>query len=221
MSGMIRSLNEESDARTQFTASDAMICKFSSSSKGYFKDPFLLKMICKDTSLSLKPQQLKKPPIINRGYYARVHSIHQIIDKFMNILESENGSRKQIISLGSGFDTLSLQLLQRGDKDLHIYEVDFEEIIQKKVNTFLSEPSIEELLKSSKQNLPSSINHEKSGIHLEHENAKYNYNNLHFISGDLRNSNEVIRALQKAGLDIKAPTLILTECVLVYMTVVG
>lgn len=212
---MIRSLDEDSDARTQFTASDAMICKFSSSSKGYFEDPFLLKMIHKDASLSTKPQQLKKPPIINRGYYARVQSIHQIIDKFINAPEFENGLRKQIISLGSGFDTLSLQLLQRGDKDLHIYEVDFEEIIQQKVKTFLSEPSIERLLKSPEQNKNSDS--AKSGIYLDHEKAKYDFDKLHFLSGDLRNSDEVLSELQEAGLEIRAPTLILTECVLVYI----
>ena len=45
----------------------------------------------------------------------------------------------------------------------------------------------------------------------------FKINNLYMLAVDLRKSSEVISGLTDIGLDVNAPTLIITECVLVYI----
>jgi tRNA wybutosine-synthesizing protein 4 len=235
MSEIILGQGREFDARTKFTAGDAMVCKFSAASKGYFEDRLLAPLIDKEPSIAgASSTQPRKPPIINRGYYARVYSINQTIEKFMNAADLGHNKTKQIVNLGSGFDTLSLRLHQKEDDNLHTFEIDFEEIVRKKVNICLSDPIIKKVLIPTEKNNQKNSDEkfeEKNGsqesviesssdrnrVLIDQVGAKYSFGNLKFLAGDLRNANEVIDTLLNAGLDIKAPTLILTECVMVYI----
>ena len=224
--------DDERDQRTQFTAGDAMICKFSASAKGYFRDDLASTFINLDLSApGAPPLQLKKPPIINRGYFARVHSIDHTIQNFLAAADAGLPRKKQIISLGSGFDTLSLQMLQRKDEKLHLYEVDFEKIIRRKVATCLNDQVIRQLLipiNGDNLGTPQLERDQKlrdcrtptcteKGLVNGSASQKYSFGNIHFLSGDLRNAKGVISGLLDAGLDVTAPTLILTECVMVYL----
>ena len=218
---------EDYDLRTQFTAGDALLCKHSAVTKGYFKDDFITAFVNLESSPNGAPTSpMRKPPIINRGYFARVFSIDQTINKFLSSLDPR--SKKQIISLGSGFDTLSLQLLQKNDENLHIFEIDFEKIIKRKIATCLSNPTIRNLLtRECKDNVTSpDINIKKGKTNGAHDlndssasqNIKeYSFDNVHFLSSDLRNPKAVVTKLLLAGLDATAPTLIITECVMVYL----
>lgn len=230
MSGLVFHVDNERDQRTQFTASDAMICKHSAVLNGYYKDDLVSSFINIDLSKSGgRSSQPKKPPIINRGYYARVHSINQIIQHFLNAADKTTSKRRQIINLGSGFDTLSLQLLQRNDEGLHIFEIDFDKIVREKVATCLNDDHIRRLLipenGTEHWNLPrDGTNHKKAvaiacaaNDTMDKENSKFSFGNIHFISGDLREAKKIIEKLLKAGIDATAPTLIITECVLVYL----
>ncbi len=49
---------------------------------------------------------VRRPPIINRGYFARALAIDILLHKF---LSSPLGPLKQIVSLGAGFDTRYFQ----------------------------------------------------------------------------------------------------------------
>lgn len=231
-SEMIPDCGDDRDLRTQFTAGDAMICKFSASAKGYFKDDLASSFINLDLSTpGAPPLQLKKPPIINRGYFARVLSVNQTIQNFLAAADAGLPRKKQIISLGSGFDTLSLQLLLKKDESLHLFEVDFEKIIRRKVATCLNDQVIRQLLTSVHGDNLGTSHHEKdhtliddktpvsAGKGFAHGCApnKYSFRNIHFLCGDLRDAKRVISSLLDAGLDVTAPTLILTECVMVYL----
>ena len=218
----------DSDSRTQYTASDAMICKHSAVAKGYFEDALISSFIDIDVPTSNACHaQRRKPPIINRGYFARVHSIKNTIQKFMDVAVSGDDRRKQIVILGSGFDTLSLRLIRGRDEDLSIYEVDFEKIIRRKVAICLNDPTIRELLVPTIEK-NAGISHEmKCGtdgssdgskrISIDDEGANYKFDNLHFLSGDLRDTKNIIESLLRSGIDRSVPTLILTECVMVYL----
>ena len=218
----------DSDSRTQYTASDAMLCKHSAVAKGYFEDALISSFIDIDVPTSNTCHaRRRKPPIINRGYFARVHSIKNTIQKFMDVAVSGDDRRKQIVILGSGFDTLSLRLISGRDEVLSIYEVDFEKIIRRKVAVCLNDPTIRELLVPTIEK-NAGISHEmKCGtdgssdgskrISIDDEGANYKFDNLHFLSGDLRDTKNIIESLLRSGIDRSVPTLILTECVMVYL----
>lgn len=228
----VQDCGNDRDQRTQFTAGDAMICKFSAAAKGYFKDDLASSFINFDLSNpGAPPLQLKKPPIINRGYFARVHSVNHTIQNFLAAADAGLPRKKQVISLGSGFDTLSLQLLQNKDENLHLFEVDFENIIRRKVATCLNDQVIRQLLipingdnldTSQSERDHTSVDRQRpasnsKGVVNGPAALQYSFRNIHFLCGDLRDAKRVISSLLDAGLDVTAPTLILTECVMVYL----
>ncbi len=85
-----RKLNAQEQA-VMVTSNDAVLTKVMAESLGYFKDPY-----CQLFS----KQRRKMFPVINRGTWARVHSIRQIIMRFVSHFDECN-----IVSLGAGFDS--------------------------------------------------------------------------------------------------------------------
>jgi hypothetical protein len=53
---------------------------------------------------------VRRSPIINRGYFSRWAAFRKLMSQF---LLSGTSSKKQILSLGAGFDTTYFQLLVR------------------------------------------------------------------------------------------------------------
>jgi tRNA wybutosine-synthesizing protein 4 len=98
---------------------------------GYFKDEY--------SKLFLK-QKKKMFPIINRGTWARVFSIRQVIDRFVKSYAPT--SKFNIISLGAGYDTtffylhdkFSQEPAEASFKEKMVYvEIDFDEVVNKKI----------------------------------------------------------------------------------------
>jgi len=65
-----------SDEAVQLTNDDATECKLSAVQLGYWEDPYI--------SLLIRPVE-RKPPEINRGYYARKKGIELLIEKFLKV----------------------------------------------------------------------------------------------------------------------------------------
>jgi hypothetical protein len=63
----------EGDEAVQATNDDASICKRSAVHMGYWADPFL--------QYFMRGPVIRKPPEINRGYYARSHGVYRLILK--------------------------------------------------------------------------------------------------------------------------------------------
>ena len=98
---------------------------------GYFKDEY--------SKLFLK-QKKKMFPIINRGTWARVFSIRQVIDRFVKSYAPT--SKFNIVSLGAGYDTtffhlhdkFSQESSEASFKEKMVYvEIDFDEVVNKKI----------------------------------------------------------------------------------------
>lgn len=138
---------------------------------------------------------IKKMPVINRGTYARVKCLSILIDEFLSML---NDDRKQIIILGCGVDSLALNLL-KNHPNLRIFEIDFEETIEYKKTCMLKES---EILKS---------------IWPSYSLNDSNFGPLTMMGGDLRHPSLIISSLTEQGCDFNLPTLIISECVLVYL----
>ena len=159
-------------------------------------------------------------------------------------------NKRQIINLGCGFDTLSVRLISEEHDDLDIFEVDFEEVVDKKALVCIAD-SIKNVLTSSSISTPSSlsaaaaaavktspltslspISEGKESIISNSRNASptakaralpyrvnggYKIGKLNLLSVDLRNADDLLAILIEAGLKLDVPTLVLSECVLVYI----
>eukprot|EP01041_Mallomonas_annulata_P006653 gene6653-13470_t len=193
------SLSHE-DEVIQKTAIDALVCKHSASRLGYFKDDFI--------KYFYKKAAVRKPPIINRGYFARTVCISQTVQSFLSL--TSLATSRQIINLGIGFDTFSLNLLQQNHPNLNLFEIDFEEVIHKKIATLFADNSLKSFLFSS-----TNSDEIKQSECLR--NGSYHIGNLHLLPVDLRVVDSLTQVMQQAGVDPNLPTLIITECVLVYI----
>lgn len=184
---------ESSDEAVQATNDDATLCKRSAVQLGYWRDPYLQHFV-RSTE--------RKAPEINRGYYARVVAIKHLLDKAIQV----SGENCQIISLGAGFDTLFWRLKDDGKVIKNFTEIDFPLVTSRKCYA----------IKRSKPLL--------QGIATEDGEVKLSHSDLHgatyHIAGcDLRSVNELAQKLKESQIDYSIPTIILSECVLVYMEV--
>ena len=98
------------------TANDALITKVYAESMGYFTDPFVGCFLEK---------KKKMYPIINRGTWARVYSIRQVIQRFLALYADQ---KVNIVSLGCGYDSTFFWL--NNPEQLASYvEVDFKDVV--------------------------------------------------------------------------------------------
>ncbi|KAF4317559.1 hypothetical protein BBO99_00003291 [Phytophthora kernoviae] len=119
-----------SDHNVTETAFDAVKCKLSAVTLGYFSDPFLRYFVEKPT---------RRIPLIHRGYYLRHVAITHCVELFLSQYQSE--SQANIVSLGAGFDTLFFRLLKQRQYagSLNFIEVDCEAIVNAKTQLLNNE----------------------------------------------------------------------------------
>ena len=181
-----------SDEAIQYTNTDASTFKSYLAQKGYWNDPFIKYFV--------KPNVGNKAPEMSRGYFARVHAIKSILYNFLN----ETNLQCQVINIGAGFDTLYFNLFLDSKKlPLKYIELDFPQICKHKKH----------IIKSKKQLfdcLPGFLSSEQPSDELHCEN-------YHLMSTDLRNIEQLDKKLNECKLDKKIPTLVISECVLIYM----
>lgn len=201
--------SERRDKKTRATASDALASKHAAAALGYFRDDYV-GYFCTGSTV-------RRPPIINRGieqffktafnvlnsshigYYTRVLAFKKIIESFL--ASSAADPKRQIVCLGCGFDTISFEYSGSGTT---FFELDYAEIVEKKKTVILSELSLTEKIMPTNG---SSDDHKKD--------YGYDLGRLQLIVANLRDANKVQNHLKAAGVDYDAPTLVITECVLV------
>jgi len=169
------------------TNDDAANAKLSCVKLGYFQDMFLPYFV---------KNLIRRQPLINRGYYARVSIFRRTLRKFL-----ENGGT-QILSLGAGFDTNYFLLCIEGYRDVTYYEVDFQEVVSTKAAIIQSHPKLASLLENAKIT--------ESGDLIS---SRY-----YLLVADLRDIYAFEQKLLTMNIDFNKPTLVLSECVLVYLT---
>ncbi|GAA5813458.1 hypothetical protein MFLAVUS_006936 [Mucor flavus] len=181
------------------TNDDATISRASAVSLGYFQDPFVHLFVKKP---------VRRSPIINRGTFIRSYAIDTLVSQFLSMA----GPKKQIVTLGAGFDTryfnIKTGLLDKGQDKLacqllKYFEIDFPEITMKKVMAVKKRKELFSLLDENAKV-------ERGGMDLK---------SLDYcvLGGDLRNWSDTVTRLVDAGLDLNAPTLFLSECVFIYL----
>ncbi|KAH9882131.1 hypothetical protein J1614_001303 [Plenodomus biglobosus] len=102
------------------------------------------------------PNFVRRNPLINRGYWLRMHAIEQVVRRF---LEEENGKSKVVVNLGCGYDPLPFQFWHRYgplSQKATFVDVDYPQLIEKKrdrmlTNKLLREALLKTNLRSSEQ----------------------------------------------------------------------
>ncbi|XP_067948789.1 leucine carboxyl methyltransferase 1-like [Watersipora subatra] len=174
------------------TNDDATCSKSYAVSLGYWVDPYI-KTVCKQT--------IKKTPEINRGYFARVYAVRALVEGFINTHQR----KCQVVSLGAGYDTLFWNLKDHGLLPVKYVEIDIATVTRQKTFMLLRKPG----------NMLEALGEEVEVLGV----AKLGIQCPHYalLPADLRNTNELDKQLQAASLDFQLPTLVLVECVLMYL----
>ncbi|XP_050680608.1 leucine carboxyl methyltransferase 1 [Leptidea sinapis] len=173
------------------TNTDATECKRCAVELGYWKDDYI-KYFAKHVD--------RKAPEINRGYYARVKAMEMFIHQFLERCDT----KCQIINLGCGFDTLYWRLKDTTQAVANFIELDFPAVVRKKY----------QIIKRNKQLLEKICNEDGEVVIRSGDVHAAGY---HLAACDLRCEREVARQLAACEARADAPTLLLAECVLVYL----
>ncbi|KAI2660658.1 tRNA wybutosine-synthesizing protein 4 [Labeo rohita] len=184
------------DVAVQGTNDSSVVSKVSAAAQGYFHDDFLKHFVCKVS---------RRAPLINRGYYVRWKAVDHCVKQFFHATIS--CSRRQILSLGAGFDSLYFRLHAEGALgDVTVFEVDFPEVARRKAALINSNTCLKDAL----PDWDALSNQQTNAVFIR--SGHYN-----LIGVDVRKEQEVEATLSRAGLQWDAPTLVLSEVVLTYM----
>lgn len=168
-------------AAVQATNDDASASKLSCVKKGYMKDDYVHLFVKK---------QLRRAPIINRGYFARWAALRKMLNQFLECEPNADGNgniRKQILSLGAGFDTMFFQLQDEGKAPYLYVELDFIEVTSKKAALIETYSQLRDKVGET-----ASISSEKGEVHSDH---------YKLLPVDLRNIENLNDIIAQANLD--------------------
>ena len=201
------------DAAVRATDSDALVSRHYAHSLGYLDDPAASHFL----SPSQRRAHEQRPPLINIGTHARTWAIDALVDQFLDA----HDDTCQVLSLGAGTDSRFWRLKKERQHQAsnaapprwpcaNWVEVDFPEQTAPKARAIATKPDL-------KSWLGSSVRIERGGLGLSAEDYT-------LLPGDLRHLDQLSDSLLVGGtsttkppLDRTLPTLLLLECVLVYL----
>ncbi|GAA5930745.1 hypothetical protein JCM3775_003855 [Rhodotorula graminis] len=210
------------DAAVRSTDTDALVSRCSAASLAYLDDTI--------SPLFLAPAQRRnldrRPPLINLGTHARTYAIDRLVVDF---LDRQVGHQPcQVVSLGAGTDSRfwrirnSFQQQHRDWNCAHWVEVDFPEATSAKARVVASKPVLRDALGGN--------------VKVEHGGQGLSSTLYSLLPGDIRSLDGLTSSLvsptssssapsssdppaptRTAPLSPSLPTLLLLECVLVYV----
>ncbi|KAG6620168.1 leucine carboxyl methyltransferase 2-like [Phytophthora cinnamomi] len=193
-----------SDHNVTETAFDAVKCKLSAVTIGYFHDPFLRFFVEKPT---------RRIPLIHRGYYLRHVAITRCVELFLS--QNATSAEVNIVSLGAGFDTLFFRLLEQRQFSgkISFAEVDCDAIVDAKTKLLNDDGVRAGLFPKDADNLSVGAPADgKVAWQCRVPSATYS-----LISCDLGDKERLDIALGASSVDRSLPTLVLAECVVSYL----
>ncbi|XP_061665910.1 leucine carboxyl methyltransferase 1 isoform X3 [Syngnathoides biaculeatus] len=186
---------DTSDEAVRATCDDATTCKRYAISKGYWKDPYIQYFV--------RSVGERKAPEINRGYYGRVKGVNYLLDAFIKKTECDC----QVINLGAGLDTTFWRLKDEDLLPKKYFEVDFSTVVARKIHYIKTKPHLSK---------PIIETHSTDSLLLDAHSL--DSDRYCIIGADLRDIATLDEKVKKFHLNPELPTLLLSECVLVYMT---
>ncbi|XP_023571517.1 leucine carboxyl methyltransferase 1 isoform X2 [Octodon degus] len=121
--------------------------------------------------------------------------------------EINRGCHCQILNLGAGMDTTFWKLKDEDLLPSKYFEVDFPTIVKRKLHNIKSKPALAK---------PIAELHSEDALRIDGhmlDSARYA-----IIGADLRELPELEEKLKKCNMSTQLPTLLIAECVLIYMT---
>ncbi|KAG2415147.1 hypothetical protein HFD88_006338 [Aspergillus terreus] len=194
------------DRVVQGTDNDASVSRLSAVRLGYLADPFAEFL----TPAGLETRRL---PIINRGTYVRTTAIDHLVHQF---LSHDPQHKKQIISLGAGTDTRVFRLLSSDARPNLIYhEIDFAINTAAKIRFIRATPRLQQAL--------GTIGLGDRDVTISDAGDALYSTNYHLHPLDLRSLRRPTPAPTQEtchlrGVDPSLPTLLISECCLVYLS---
>ncbi|KAL1963885.1 hypothetical protein VTN77DRAFT_7691 [Rasamsonia byssochlamydoides] len=221
------------DRVVQGTDNDASVSRLSAVELGYLDDPFARILTAPSG------HGTRRFPIINRGTYVRTAAIDNLVHRFLDEPDGQPPKKKQIISLGAGSDTRVFRLFaKRPSLQLVYHELDFPVNTAAKIRVIRSTPLLQGTLHISS---PSS--EEDVTISAEGDALHSPFYHIHPIDlrslakpptttadahsqtssdspSDPEHSSEKNNAppVLLPGVDTSLPTLLISECCLVYLS---
>jgi O-methyltransferase involved in polyketide biosynthesis len=139
-------------------------------------------------------------PIINRGTWSRVQAYRQTILKFLEF--AKNGPCN-ILSLGGGYDTTFFWLVQNfNPQNLCYIEVDYDRVVDKKIETINQNAELKSMIQGWD----------------DQRSYEINSSNYKLFAANVCNADVLTQKMQAFGVQNGVPTLVLTECLLIYLT---
>ena len=136
-----------SDDAVRRTNDDASASKLACAAKGYVDDPYVRHFARPGRAF---------PPLINRGYHARVTAVRAVVDAFLDArlrgaerVPPGGASDRQIVSIGAGFDTTYFRLRAERRAPASFVEIDHEEIVRAKARVVSAAPELRELCEAA------------------------------------------------------------------------
>lgn len=218
-----------------YTAYDSLDCKYQAMKAGYFLDDFdhTLERVHDYLVIHQGLRSIKRPPLINKGYSLRIHAFQKFLNSFLKTVSSPDSSAhlnktqtKQLIFLGCGYDCTAYQLLHSRRRSQHestdanevkIWEVDFDEVIQRKTEMLNYLNQTAEITEPKLGPQVSKYTEVNSLLSCSQYSSDQTHDMHFLLKHDLNMSVELINTLINNGFDPCLPTAIVTECVFVYM----
>ncbi|KAJ7186877.1 S-adenosyl-L-methionine-dependent methyltransferase [Mycena filopes] len=193
---------QDRDSAIRLTDTDAALARLSAVQKRYLDDPFIKHLVPR---AHLQPA---RGPLINIGTHVRATAIDDLVSQWL-YTSAAQGTRCQIVSLGAGSDTRFWRIATGAQESaLAAYiEMDFPEITTKKAMAIRKSKELSAVLGDV------TVVHGGTGL----TSPKY-----HLLPADLRlppadTFGSLLTSDGGAILSPNLPTLLLFECVLVYM----
>ncbi|KAL1856676.1 carboxy methyl transferase for protein phosphatase 2A [Paecilomyces lecythidis] len=198
------------DRVVQNTDNDASVSRLSAVELGYLEDPFA-------KALTTPGPGTRRFPIINRGTYIRTTAIDILVARFLRSTDGQPPRKKQIISLGAGSDTRVFRLLSnlpRGDIVYH--ELDFPTNTAAKIKAIRGNPLLQRALDIEKAE---DLTISEAGDALHSPSYHIHPIDLRSLAASVQSSSESgSGSLSLQGVDTSLPTLLLSECCLIYLS---
>lgn len=216
---------ERKDKLVRATDLDALSCRFSANNRGYFNTPpdqYIRALItsyqkhlpfCQGYTQLLSNRTLRsvfqdnqKLPLINRGTYFRTRSIDLVVNDFI----LQHNGQCQIISIGSGSDTRAFRTL-KDSPDVIYHEIDFPESCKIKRAAILEDDTLRDIIGYKEDStLTDSITSKED---FQSYPSDLNTDRYYLYGVDLRELEG-----SKFSFDLTLPTLVISECVLCYIS---
>lgn len=186
-------------SRVEGTNDYSIVSKLSAAKMGYFEDEFLEEFVSKPRA---------RAPLINHGYYIRNKSLELTFERAVKYY-SKKDEPFQVLSVGAGFDTTYFTMNKKfKPQNMTFFEIDLPSNVTRKC----------QLIKTSEKCCPQPGLNSQFLISSSLDENCLISESYKLFACDLSDSETLRKCLDKYGFGFHVPTLVLSECVITYMS---